>query len=140
MGRRSAPAPFTRTTLWHSEFHQYTLLGSTFQHCRVRPLTLDEVDLTLTSLGGIDLRGVDLTGCRLREANLVQADLRKAVLRDADLSGARVSGLKLDDADLRGSRVDAALWVEASLRGALVEPMQALSFAGAHGLQVNLTE
>lgn len=131
---------FTRTSLWHSEFHHSTLMGSVFENCRVRPLILDEVDLTLTSLGRVDLRGVDLTGCRLREANLVEADLRKAVLRDADLSGARTSGLKLDEADLRGARVDAGVWVGASLTGARVEPMQAMAFAGAHGLRVDLAE
>ncbi len=37
---------FTRTSLWHSEFHQCSLLGSVVLDCRLRPLVLDEVDLT----------------------------------------------------------------------------------------------
>jgi hypothetical protein len=40
------------------------MMGSVFVQCRMRPLTLDEVDFTLAGLGGNDLRGVDLSGCR----------------------------------------------------------------------------
>lgn len=68
------------------------------------------------------------------------ADLRKALLRDADLSGARTSGLRLDGADLRGATVDSGLWTSAALAGVQVGPLQAVAFAGAHGLHVLLTE
>jgi uncharacterized protein YjbI with pentapeptide repeats len=110
------------------------MLGSVFEHCRLRPVTFEEVDFTLVALGGNDLRGVDLSGCRLREANLVQTDLRKAVLRGADLSGARTIGTRLDDADLRGATVDPSLWTTASLTGVRVDIPQAMAFASAHGL------
>ena len=125
---------FERTLWWHSSFAQCSMLGSVFVHCRMRPMTFDEVDLTLAALGGNDLRGVDLGGCRLRETSLVETDLRKAVLRGADLSGARTTGARLDDADLRGATVDAALWRTASLSGARVDVPQAMAFALAHGL------
>jgi uncharacterized protein YjbI with pentapeptide repeats len=128
---------FLRTTLWHSTFRNCSMLGSTFEDCRLRPITLDEVDFTLAVLGGADLRGVDLSGCRLREAGLVQADLRKAVLRGADLTGVRTNGLRLEQADLRGARIDAALWTTAACRGAKIDVTQALAFAGAHGLDVS---
>lgn len=82
---------FERTTLWHSTFAQCSMLGSVFVACRLRPLTLDDVDFTLAVLGGNDLRGLNLTGCRLRETSLVDTDLRKCVLRGADLSGARTT-------------------------------------------------
>ena len=97
---------FQRTSLWHSIFRQCSMLGSVFVQCRLRPLTFDEADFSLATLGGFevgDLRGVDLSGCRLREASLVETDLRNAVLRGADLSGARTTGARLDDADLRGA-------------------------------------
>ena len=97
---------FNLTTLWHSTFRHCSMLGSVFVRCRMRPLTLDEVDFTLAVLGGNDLRGVDLSGCRLREANLVEADLRKTLLCGADLTGARTTGVRMDDADLRGAAVD----------------------------------
>lgn len=125
---------FQRTLLWHSAFAQCSMLGSIFVHCRMRPVTFDEVDFTLAVLGGNDLRGVDLSGCRLREASLVEADLRKAVLRGADLSGARTAGARLDGADLRGATVDPAVWTTASLAGARVDVPQAMAFALAHGL------
>ena len=56
---------FERASLWHSTLRQCSLLGSVFTECRMRPLTLVEVDLTLAVLGGCDLRGVDLStaGC-----------------------------------------------------------------------------
>ncbi|MCB0924906.1 MAG: pentapeptide repeat-containing protein [Mycobacterium sp.] len=128
---------FVRTTLWHSTFHHCSLLGSTFEDCRLRPITVEEVDFTLAVLAGADLRGVDLSGCRLREASLVGADLRKAVLSNADLSGARTQGLKLDEADLRGARIDPTLWTTAACRKARIDIAQALAFAVAHGLDVS---
>jgi len=128
---------FERTMLWHSTFAQCSMLGSVFVQCRLRPLIFDEVDFTLTVLGGNDLRGADLSGCRFREASLVETDLRKAVLRGADLSGARTIGTRLDDADLRGATVDPSLWTTASLTGARIDVPQALAFALAHGLRLD---
>jgi uncharacterized protein YjbI with pentapeptide repeats len=128
---------FRRTTLWHSTFKHCSLMGSEFTECRLRPLVLVEVDLTLAVLGGCDLRGVDLSDCRLREAGLVGADLRKAVLRRADLTGVRCNNAKFDEADLRGARVDPTLWTTAALRGARIDIGQALAYAAAHGLDVH---
>ncbi|MGH3674159.1 MAG: pentapeptide repeat-containing protein [Mycobacterium sp.] len=48
---------FHRTSLWHSTFRHCSMLGSVFTECRLRPLTLVEVDFTLAILGGCDLRG-----------------------------------------------------------------------------------
>ena len=127
---------FQRTTLWHSTFAQCSMLGSVFVHCRMRPMTFDEVDFTLAVLGGNDLRSVDLSGCRMREASLVETDLRKAVLRGADLSGARTTGARLDEADLRGATVDPSAWRNASLSGACVDIGQAVAFAQVHGLRL----
>jgi uncharacterized protein YjbI with pentapeptide repeats len=128
---------FRQTLLWHSAFHQCSMLGSVFENCRMRPVKFDEVDFTLAVLGGNDLRGVDLSDCRLREASLVETDLRKTVLRRADLSGARTTGTRLDDADLRGATVDPSLWNTASLSGARVDVPQAMAFALAHGLRLD---
>lgn len=128
---------FRRTTLWHSTFKHCSLLGSEFTECRLRPLVLVEVDMTLAVLGGCDLRGVDLSDCRLREAGLVGADLRKAVLRRADLTGSRCNDAKFGEADLRGARMDPTFWTTASVRGARIDIEQALSYAAAHGLDVN---
>ena len=128
---------FHLTALWHSTFRQCSMLGSVFTRCRLRPLTLDDVDFTLAVLAGNDLRGVDLSGCRLRETSLVQADLRKTLLRGADLTGARTTGTRLDDADLRGATVDPSLWTTASLAGARIDIEQALTYAVAHGLRLD---
>jgi uncharacterized protein YjbI with pentapeptide repeats len=127
---------FRRASLWHSAFHHCSLLGSVFTECRLRPVELVEVDLTLAVLAGCDLRGVDLGDCRLREASLVGTDLRKAMLRAADLRGARTTETRLDDADLRGAQVDPTLWTTATLRGAHIDVGQALEYAIAHGLDV----
>jgi uncharacterized protein YjbI with pentapeptide repeats len=128
---------FSLTTLWHSTFRQCSMLGSVFVRCRLRPLTLDEVDFTLAVLGGNDLRGVDLSGCRLREASLVEADLRKTLLCGADLTCARTTGTRMEDADLRGAIVDPSLWTTASLARARIDIAQALAFAAAHGLRLD---
>lgn len=127
---------FIRSALWHSTFRNCSMLGSTFEDCRFRPVICDEVDFTLAVLAGADLRGVDLSDCRFRETSLVRADLRTAVLRGADLTGARTQGLRLENADLRGARIDPTLWTTASCRGARIDIAQALAFAAAHGLDV----
>ncbi|MDT5230571.1 MAG: hypothetical protein QOI39_1071 [Mycobacterium sp.] len=108
---------FNLTTLWHSTFRHYSMLGSVFVRCLLRPVTLDEVDFTLAGLGGNDLRGVDLSGCRMREANLVETNLRRTLLCGADLTGARTTGTRMEDADLRGATVDSSVWTTASLGG-----------------------
>ena len=128
---------FHRASLWHSTFRHCSLLGSVFTDCRMRPLTVLEVDFTLAVLGGCDLRGVDLSDCRLREASLVGADLRKAVLRRADLRGVRTDDARLEEADLRGALTDPTLWTTAKVRGARVDIEQALAYAAAHGLDVH---
>jgi len=128
---------FRRTALFHSSFRHCSLLGSVFSECRLRPVTMVEVDLTLAVLGGCDLRGIDLSDCRLREASLVGADLRKAVLRGADLRGASTQNLKCGEADLRGARLDPTFWTTASVRGAKVDVDQAVSYAAAHGLDIH---
>ena len=128
---------FLRTSLMHTTFLHCTLLGSVFTECRLRPVKMVEVDLTLAALGGCDMRGIDLTDCRLREANLVGTDLRKAVLRGADLTGARTQNTRLDDADLRGARTDPTFWTTAKIRGAKIDVDQALRFAAAQGLDVH---
>jgi uncharacterized protein YjbI with pentapeptide repeats len=128
---------FRRASLSHSTFRQCSLLGSVFTETRMRPLRFIEVDLSLSVLGGCDLRTVDLSDCRLREANLVGADLRKAVLQRADLSGARVQDAKFDEADLRGARIDPTFWTTAKIRGARINIEQGLAYAAAHGLDVH---
>ena len=42
---------FERATLHHSIFRQCSMLGSVFTECRLRPVSLVEVDLTLAVLG-----------------------------------------------------------------------------------------
>ncbi|MGZ5392640.1 MAG: pentapeptide repeat-containing protein [Mycobacterium sp.] len=128
---------FERATLHHSTFQHCSMLRSVFTECRMRPLKLVEVDLTLAVLGGCDLKNVDLSGCRLREASLVETDLRKAVLRGADLRGARLQKTRLDEADLRGARTDATFWTTATLRGAKIDVDQAIAYAVAHGLSLH---
>jgi uncharacterized protein YjbI with pentapeptide repeats len=128
---------FRRASLWHSSFRHCSMLGSVFTEVRIRPVTLVEVDFTLSVLAGCDLRGVDLSDCRLREASLVGADLRKAVLRRTDLRGARTQDARFDEADLRASLTDPTFWTTAKVRGAKVDIGQALAFTAAHGLDVH---
>src|ERR687887_2870821 len=53
---------FRRTVLWHSSFRHCSMLGSTLSECRLRPMTVVEVDFTLAVLGGCDLRELDFSG------------------------------------------------------------------------------
>lgn len=113
-----------------------SLVGSVITHSRVRPLTMIDCDMSLMSIGGLDMSGVVLRGCRLREANLTESILIGADLSGSDLTGIRAVGVKLGQANLRGARCDPMLWLQASVTDASVDPDQAMEFAVAHGLRI----
>lgn len=72
------------------------MLGSVFVQCRLRPITFDEVDFTLTVLGGIDLRGVDLSGSTVDPTLWTTASLAGArVDVDQAMAFALAHGLRL---------------------------------------------
>lgn len=127
---------FERSHLNLIEMTDCSLLGTVITNSRARPMTLIDCDMSLMSIGGLDLSGVILRGCRLREANMSDSNLAGADLSGADLTGIRAIGAKLEKANLRGARVDPMLWVQASVTDALVDAGQAMEFAVAHGLRI----
>ncbi|MFI0779337.1 pentapeptide repeat-containing protein [Streptomyces sp. NPDC021212] len=66
------------------------------------------VDLTSTSLRGMDFSNLDLRGFILSGADLGQADFTKANLNGVDLSGANLVGAGMDGSDLRRAVISAA--------------------------------
>jgi uncharacterized protein YjbI with pentapeptide repeats len=94
-----------------------------------RGMSLSDVDLAGTDLGGTflagaDLRragltGADLSGCYLRRADLRGADLREARLAHAFVGGADLRGADLREADLSRADLHGTNLVGADLRGAV---------------------
>lgn len=99
----------------------------------LRPLELDEIDLSGTNLqdtvfgdarmNGADLTYANLNGAYLGNAVLVNAKVYKSQLVrtdfiDADLSHADVSGSDLSDAKLLGTTLTGAKFISADLSGA----------------------
>jgi uncharacterized protein YjbI with pentapeptide repeats len=74
--------------------------------------------------------------CDLRGADFEGADLRGATFRDCDLREARMVDARLEGTDFRGSRVEGLLVQPGRLAGALIDPTQAVDFAGLVGLVV----
>ncbi|PXW30081.1 MULTISPECIES: pentapeptide repeat-containing protein [Nocardiaceae] len=127
---------FERAHLNKTEITDCSLLGSVITNSRVRPMKIVDSDLSLMSIGGLDLSGVVLSRCRLREANLSDSNLTGADLTGSDLTGVRAIGTKLGQANLRGARIDPMLWLQAKVTDSLVDHGQAMEFAAAHGLNI----
>lgn len=81
---------------------------------------LPDVNLTKTSLAGLDLRDSVLENARLSGANLSNADLTAARLQGARLDGARLAGANLSYADLAGASLAKAVLTDADLSNAKV--------------------
>ena len=80
---------------------------------QVRPLWLNQVDLS-----GLDLRNVDFARSMLANANLSDCDLRGADFREANLGGANLTNANMIGADFRKVRARGAVLRGADLREA----------------------
>ncbi len=104
-------------------------------------ITFERVRLEKTKARGsrlMKLRLVDLqlSGCDLRGADFEGSDLSRVSFRDCDLREVRLVDADLGGTDFRGSRVEGLLVQPGRLAGAVIDPSQAVDFAGLAGLVV----
>ena len=128
---------FRRTSLFSARLHDCRLVGSTFDTCTLRPLTVTGGDWSFVSLSGAKLAGVDLAGVRLEEADLSAADLTDVVLRGARLSRALLSGARLTRADLRRADLSGVDLTDLRWDKTTLDPQQALLVAAGLGIVVD---
>jgi uncharacterized protein YjbI with pentapeptide repeats len=127
---------FRRCNLYDSRWQGCKLVGSAFDECELRPLTVMGGDWSFVNLATADLRGVVFRDVRMREADLTGANLTDATLSHVDLSGAQLAKVKLGKADLRGSDVSALNPRACEIADTVVDPDQTIIIALALGFTV----
>ncbi len=90
-----------------------------------RKASLEDADLRLTDLSGLDLRYAVLAGANLERAELHHCNLGGADLRGAQLSYANLAYAQLSQANLAGASAESADFAEASLSGACLDGVRA---------------
>lgn len=98
---------------------------------------LENADLHMAVLAGINLEEADLRGADLRQADLSQAKLARADIAKADLSGAKLVGADLSEANLLGANLTGA-----DLSGAVLNKgfLRLANFSGANLSQASLVD
>jgi uncharacterized protein YjbI with pentapeptide repeats len=124
---------FRKCNLFDTTWEGCKLVGSTFDDCDLRPMTVTAGDWSFVHLAGADLRTAVFRDVRMREAELTGANLTGAVLSRVDLSGAQLHKAKLLEADLRGSDLTALDPRTCETAGAIIDPDQAIVIARAIG-------
>lgn len=127
---------FAGCAFFGATFTDCKLVGSRFQRCTFDRLTVRGGDWSFAGLTGADLRTASFEDVRMREADLSGARFDGGVVRRVDLAGAALQKAGFDGCDLRGSDLSAFDPWSVSLRAAVVDWQQAVSLAGAMGLDV----
>ena len=125
----------------HADFARVELLscrmlGFKATEALIHDAVFKECDARYAVLFSARFKAVRFERCMLGEASFQETDLSGVIFRDCDLSQADLRGAKLAGADFRGSRVEGMRVGPADVRGAIIEPAQAIAFAGLLGLDV----
>ena len=132
-----AQCTFRRTSLFAATLAGCKLVGSVFDGCTLRPMTVEGGDWSFVSLVKADLGGVDLSGVRLVEADLTGADLTETVLRRLrSVSGGAVQApscarTDLGGADLSGVDLGELAWDDTGL-----DAVGLMQFAADVGIRI----
>jgi len=124
---------FRKCNLFDTTWEGCKLVGSSFDDCDLRPMTVTGGDWSFVHLAGADLRTAVFRNVRMREAELSGADLTEATLSHVDLSGAQLARAKLVRADLRGSDLSALDPRTCETTEAVIDADQAIVIARAIG-------
>jgi uncharacterized protein YjbI with pentapeptide repeats len=117
---------FSGVTLEECDLSYTTLLGSVFQGCRFIRCSFVKADMKETDFRVAEFSGSDLT----------RADLTDATLRSADLTGCRLDWVWATRTDLREARLDGTSFDGARLIGTKLHGARGLSAERLRGAQV----
>lgn len=131
-----AEAEWEHADLARVELLSCRMLGFKASEALIQDAVFKECDGRYAVLFSARFKAVRFERCMLGEASFQEADLSGVIFRDCDLSQADLRGAKLTGADFRGSRVEGMRVGPADVRGAIIEPAQAIAFAGLLGLDV----
>lgn len=131
-----AEADWEHADLARVELLSCRLLGFKATEARFQDAVFKDCDARYAVLFSTHFKAARFERCMLGEASFQEADLSGVIFHQCDLSQADLRGAKLAGADFRGSRVEGMRVGPADVRGAIIEPAQAIAFAGLLGLDV----
>ena len=131
-----AEADWEHADLARVELLSCRMLGFKAIEALIQDAVFKECDARYAVLFSAHFKDVRFERCMLGEGSFQEADLSGVIFRDCDLSQADLRGAKLTGTDFRGSRVEGMRVGPADVRGAIIEPAQAIAFAGLLGLDV----
>ena len=123
-------------TARRAELRDCRLTGFSFSEGTVDDARLSDCKIDLAIFHHTRFSNCRFERCDLRGADFEGADLRRVAFRDCDLREARMVDASLAGTDFRGSRVEGLLVQAGRLAGAVIDPTQAVDFAGLVGLIV----
>jgi uncharacterized protein YjbI with pentapeptide repeats len=91
------------------------------RHCQFRFSKFKSAEFDSCNFAEADFQGTDLSGSIFRRCRLQNTEMSKVRLLNADLRGSMVEGLRMNAEDIRG---------------AVVDPSQAMVFAGLLGIRI----
>jgi uncharacterized protein YjbI with pentapeptide repeats len=116
------------------------LVGFKAGEARIQDAFFKDCNGTLALFWSSTFKAARFQSCVLREASFYEADISGVVFDRCDLRGADLRGAKVAGADFRGSQVEGMRVEGCDLRGVVIDPSQAVEFAGLLGLVVRWDE
>lgn len=135
-----AEADWERADLARVELLSCRMLGFKATEAVIQDAMFKDCDARYAVLFSARFKATRFERCMLGETSFQEADLSGVIFRDCDLRQADLRGAKLTGADFRGSQVEGMRVGPADVRGAIIEPGQAIAFAGLLGLDVRYGE
>jgi uncharacterized protein YjbI with pentapeptide repeats len=135
-----AEADWEHADLARVELLSCRLLGFKATEALIQDAIFKDCDARFAVWFSTRFKAVRFERCMLDETSFQEADLTGVIFRQCDLRQADLRGAKLIGADFRGSQVEGMRVGPADVRGAIIEPAQAIAFAGLLGLDVRYAE
>ena len=124
--------------LFGAEFRDCKMLGSSLASANLTAFTVSGGDWRMTSLPEADFSGRKMEGIRFCESDLRGCRFDRAVLRGCDFTGSDIRGASFLSADLRGCVLERLSLLDGKFKGAKIDLRQAVLFAEALGLRVDV--
>lgn len=128
---------FQQSYLYRCAFNACQLLGSDFTAVRIKDTTIVGSRADYANFAEAVLTGVTMTDTRLLEASFQAVTVKRLLnFNRCDLTRADLTESRLKLVDLRSCQIEALAFTPGLVRGCKIDPLQAVTFAAALGLDI----
>jgi len=131
-----ANAEWAEATLCRVELIGCHLTGFQSREALFQDVLFKDCSGSFAQFAFATLKSVRFENCDLSEVNFLEANFSGVSFVRCDLQQADFTGTRLTGIDLRSSKIDGVRVGPRELKGALIDPMQALAFVRAMGINV----